>query len=45
MRERRVRDALAAGNSPYDIRANWIDYDAAGVTDGDELTAAADQAC
>jgi len=38
---RRVRDALASGNSAYDVRANWIDYDAAGVADGDELTAAA----
>ena len=27
----RVRDALAAGNSPDDVRADWIDYEAAGV--------------
>ena len=39
--ERRVRDAVAAGNSPYDIHADWIDYVAAGVTGADELTAAA----
>ena len=33
-RERtRVRDALAAGNSPDDVRADWIDYEAAGVAD------------
>jgi len=35
------RDAIASGNSPYDIRANWIDYEAAGVADAAELTAAA----
>ena len=29
----RVRDALAAGNSPDDVRADWIDYAAAGVAD------------
>ena len=28
-----VRDAIAAGNSPHDVRADWIDYEAAGVTD------------
>jgi putative ABC transport system ATP-binding protein len=39
--QRRVRDALAAGNSEFDVRANWIDYEAAGVADADELTAAA----
>jgi len=39
--ERRVRDALAAGNSPHDIRANWIDYESAGVADQAELSAAA----
>jgi putative ABC transport system ATP-binding protein len=39
--ERRVRDALATGNSPYDIRADWIDYASAGVADRAELTAAA----
>lgn len=36
--QRRVEDALASGNSPYDVRADWIDYEAAGVTDLDELT-------
>ena len=41
-RERiRVRDALAAGNSPDDVRADWIDYAAAGVTDAGVLTEAA----
>jgi putative ABC transport system ATP-binding protein len=39
--ERAVRDALAAGNSPDDVAADWIDYDAAGVADAAELTAAA----
>jgi ABC-type polar amino acid transport system ATPase subunit len=38
MHERQVRDAIAAGNSPYDVRADWIDYEAAGVADGAELT-------
>jgi ABC-type multidrug transport system fused ATPase/permease subunit len=41
--ERRVRDALASGNSAYDIRADWIDYDAAGVADRVELTALAER--
>jgi len=36
--ERQVRDAIASGNSPYDVRADWIDYEAAGVTDVAELT-------
>jgi len=39
--EARVRDALASGNSPYDIRADWIDYAAAGVADAAELTTTA----
>ena len=34
----RVRDALIAGNSPDDVRADWIDYEAAGVADAAELT-------
>lgn len=37
----RLRDALAAGNSPHDVRADWIDYDAAGVTGAEQLTEAA----
>jgi len=41
MHQRRVRDALAAGNTPSDVRADWIDYDAAGVADATELTAVA----
>ena len=36
-----LRDTLAAGNSPHDVRADWIDYEAAGVTNADELTDAA----
>ncbi|MEO5700156.1 MAG: ABC transporter transmembrane domain-containing protein [Casimicrobiaceae bacterium] len=38
LQERRVHDALAAGNSPHDPRADWIDYTAAGVPDMDALT-------
>jgi len=40
-RERLVRDAIAAGNSAHDVRADWIDYAAAGVGNAAELTAAA----
>lgn len=32
-RRRRLREALASGNSPYDIEADWTDYAAAGCTD------------
>jgi len=35
--ERRVHDAIVAGNSPLDVRADWIDYAAAGVEGRDEL--------
>ncbi|MEO9135229.1 MAG: ABC transporter ATP-binding protein [Casimicrobiaceae bacterium] len=41
LQQRRAHDALASGNSSYDVRANWIDYEAAGVADADELTTAA----
>lgn len=41
LQQRRVRDAVASGNSPHDVRADWIDYDAAGVAGADELTSAA----
>ena len=41
IRATRLRDALAAGNSPHDVRADWIDYEAAGVTSAAELTDAA----
>jgi len=37
----RVRDALAAGNSPHDIRADWIDYASAGVANPNQITEAA----
>jgi len=37
----RVRNALASGNSPHDIRADWIDYVAAGVGKADQITEAA----
>jgi ABC-type multidrug transport system fused ATPase/permease subunit len=36
--QRRVQDAIASGNSPHDVRADWIDYASAGVNDMDELT-------
>ena len=36
--ERRRRDALAAGNSADDVRARWIDFEAAGVADAAALT-------
>jgi ABC-type multidrug transport system fused ATPase/permease subunit len=39
--ELRVREALAAGNSPHDVRADWIDYEGAGVSGADELTESA----
>ena len=39
--QRRVQDAVASGNSPHDVRANWIDYELAGVADAEELAAAA----
>jgi ABC-type multidrug transport system fused ATPase/permease subunit len=41
LRHARLRDALAAGNSPHDIHADWIDYEAAGVADANQLTEAA----
>jgi ABC-type multidrug transport system fused ATPase/permease subunit len=41
LHERQVRDAIAAGNSPHDVQADWIDYEAAGVADATELTATA----
>ena len=30
-RERQLREAIRAGNSPLDINAQWLDYEAAGV--------------
>lgn len=41
LQQLRVRDALAAGNSPDDIRADWIDYESAGVAGPEELGEAA----
>jgi putative ABC transport system ATP-binding protein len=38
LQQRRVQDAIAAGNSPHDIRADWIDYAAAGVADPEQMT-------
>ncbi len=36
-RERAKAWALQSGNTPFDIHADWIDYQAAGVSDSDEL--------
>jgi len=41
LHDARVRDALAAGNSPHDVRADWIDCEAAGVADPGQLIDAA----
>ena len=41
----RVRDALIAGNSPDDVRADWIDYEAAGVADADGADRSRARAC
>jgi ABC-type multidrug transport system fused ATPase/permease subunit len=41
LRHARLRDALAAGNSPHDVHADWIDYESAGVADANQLTEAA----
>lgn len=40
----REREALAAGNSPLDVRADWIDCEAAGVADPARLVDAAQAA-
>ena len=39
--ERRRTEAARAGNSPYDIRADWIDYAGAGVEDVESMNARA----
>jgi len=36
-REREVHEALHSGNSSYDVRADWTDYDAAGAAHPSEL--------
>ncbi len=36
-RERRIAEAIATGNSPYDIDSLWDDIDASGVGDTDDL--------
>ena len=38
-RELELREAARAGNSTYDIRADWIDYEAAGVSNAQEMDA------
>ncbi len=37
-REWRLGEALKSGNNPFDIDADWIDYDAAGAADAKGLT-------
>jgi putative ABC transport system ATP-binding protein len=36
-RKRDIDEALASGSSPYDINAEWVDYQAAGCTGPDDL--------
>lgn len=36
-RERMLAEAKIAGNSPHDIHADWIDYEAAGVSGPEQL--------
>jgi putative ABC transport system ATP-binding protein len=36
-RERLVEEARLSGNSPFDIAADWVDYEQAGVADAAEL--------
>ena len=38
-REVDLRESKRAGNSAYDIRADWIDYEAAGVANAEEMEA------
>jgi putative ABC transport system ATP-binding protein len=38
-RERRVAEARVSGNSEFDIAADWVDYEQAGVADAAELQA------
>ncbi len=38
-REVDLRESKRAGNSTYDIRADWIDYEAAGVANAEEMEA------
>jgi len=41
VQQQRIRDALAAGNSSFDVRADWVDCEAAGVSDPGQLIEAA----
>jgi ABC-type multidrug transport system fused ATPase/permease subunit len=41
IQQQRIRDALAAGNSSFDVRADWVDFEAAGVADPSQLIEAA----
>jgi putative ABC transport system ATP-binding protein len=38
-RELELREAARAGNSTYDIKADWIDYESAGVSGAEEMDA------
>ena len=37
-RSRKLRESNLSGNSPFDINADWLDYEGAGVSDLDDLT-------
>lgn len=37
-RERRLREAIASGNSAFDLRDDWIDYEALGSDDAANVT-------
>ena len=37
-RARQIDEARRSGNIDFDLRADWIDYEAAGVEDRDELS-------
>ena len=37
-RERDMRESVASGNSPFDIQADWIDYESIGIGDDGNLT-------
>ena len=43
-REDAVREATRSGNPTFDVAADWIDYEAAGVADAEELEARAPDA-
>ncbi len=38
VRKKRLKEAAAAGNSTFDIRDDWVDYEALGITDASQIT-------